>query len=58
MVPAQELDVCIVDFVRIVWRLIIVQRILDKFLLVLVERNVSAIALLAFCSKGLPDAGT
>ena len=58
MVPAQELDVCIVDFVRIVWRLIIVQRILDKFLLVLVERNVSAIALLAFCCKGLPDAGT
>ena len=57
MVPAEELDVGEVDFVRVVWRHIFVQGILDEIVLVLIERDVGAVAFLAFGSKGLPDAG-
>ena len=40
MVPAQELDVGDVDLVRIVWRIIYIERVLDKLLFVLIERDV------------------
>ena len=55
MVPAQELDVGEVDFLRIVGRNIFVQGIRNEIILVLIERDVGTVALLAFRSKRLPD---
>ena len=56
MVPEQELDISDVDFLRVVRRVIFVERTLDEFAFFLIERNVGAVALLAFFCESLPDA--
>ncbi len=56
MVPAKELDVGYVDFLRVVRSVVLGDGIVDEILFILIERDVRAITLLAFGSESLPDA--